>query len=141
MTGRPVRDHTSTNRTLDENPQTFPLGLNLYADFSHDTDMTAIMSALGLYNDTAQLPNNTIVKAAHAGGYSAAWTVPFAGRVLFEKLTCHGFDEEMVRVIVNDRVLPLTQCLGDSSGRCSLTAFIDSLEFARSGGLWSACFD
>ncbi|KAF2483929.1 histidine phosphatase superfamily [Neohortaea acidophila] len=140
MTDEAVTDTTSTNRTLDSDPQTFPLGRRLYADFSHDNDMTAIMAALGLYGETSHLPNRTLVGAPEAGGFSAAWTVPFAGRVYFEKLQCAGHDEELVRVLVNDRVQPLLQCEGDALGRCTLSAFVDSLQFARSGGHWAACF-
>lgn len=140
LTNKPVVDHTSTNSTLDDNPATFPLGRQLYADFSHDNDMTAIFSALGLYNGSAPLPNNTVVEAQQADGYSAAWTVPFAARAYFEKLQCIGQQEEFVRVIINDRVLPLTQCNGDRFGRCKLSAFVDSLSFAVNGGLWFQCF-
>ena len=140
MTNSPVKDHTSTNQTLDDDSKTFPLGRKLYADFSHDNDMTAIFSALGLYNGTAQFPNTTAVEAPDANGYSAAWTVPFAARAYFEKMACHGHSEELVRVIVNDRVLPLTQCGGDSFARCTLKAFTDSLGFVKMGGYWNQCF-
>lgn len=140
MTSQPVDDHTSTNSTLDSSNVTFPLGHKLYADFSHDNDMTAIFSAMGLYNNTAPLPNNTIVEAEDAGGYSAAWTAPFASRAYFEKLQCRGEPEELVRVIVNDRVQDLKQCGGDRLGRCKLSAFVKSLGFARSGGLWNQCY-
>jgi hypothetical protein len=140
MTNKPVDDHTSTNSTLDTNNTTFPLGRKLYADFTHDNDMTAIFSAMGLYNNTAALPNNTIVEAEDAGGYSAAWTASFASRAYFEKLQCRGEPEELVRVIVNDRVQPLEQCGGDRLGRCKLSTFVDSLGFARSGGLWDQCY-
>ena len=119
----------------------FPLGRKLYADFSHDNDMTTIFSALGLYNGTAQFPNDTAIEAQDANGYSAAWTVPFAARAYFEKMECKSHDEELVRVVVNDCVLPLTQCGGDSFGRCKLTAFIHSLGFARTGGHWDQCFE
>ena len=140
MTNQPVQDHTSTNQTLDDDPETFPLERQLYADFSHDNDMITIFSALGLYNGTAHFPNTTVVEAADANAFSAAWTVPFAARAYFEKLKCHGYYDEMVRVIINDRVLPLTQCGGDDLGRCTLAAFIDSLTFAKTGGLWDKCF-
>jgi hypothetical protein len=140
MTSKPVHDETSTNHTLDRNPKTFPLGRQLYADFSHDNDMTAIFSALGLYKSTTQLPNTTVVEAPHANGYSAAWTVPFAARAYFEKMTCSGHRAELVRVIVNDRVVPLTQCGSDSLGRCTLSQFIGSLSFAKMGGYWNQCF-
>lgn len=140
MTNKHVDDETSTNHTLDDNPSTFPLGRVLYADFSHDNDLTAIFSAMGLYNGTGPLSNTTVTEAQAANGYSAAYTVPFAARAYFEKMVCLGSPEELVRVIINDRVLPLTQCGGDSLGRCSLSKFINRMSFAMSDGKWDQCF-
>ncbi|TVY44772.1 3-phytase A [Lachnellula subtilissima] len=142
LTATPVSDHTSTNSTLDSSPKTFPVGgtTSLYADFSHDNDMTAIFAALGLYNATRPLSNTTLQDTEQTKGYSAAWSVPFAARAYFEKMSCVGAKEEFIRVIVNDRVLPLEACGGDNLGRCTLSAFVDSLSFARQGGKWDQCF-
>ena len=140
LTGKPVVDHTSVNQTLDTNPNTFPLGRTLYADFGHDNDMTAVFAALGLYNSTVLLSTTHTMTVEEMQGYSAAWTVPFAARAYFEKLQCEGEQEEMVRVLVNGRVLPLESCGGDALGRCSLSAFVDSLDFAQAGGHWNRCF-
>lgn len=151
--------YTSINHTLDSNSATFPLGHVLYADFSHDNDMTGIFSALGLYNKTVMLPNTTIIEPINssAAGYSASWTVPFAARAYFEKMICsapsnQGWQnwqsrqrgkttEELVRVVINDRVVPLVGCNADSLGRCTLSAFVNSQTFVTSGGLWSQCFE
>ncbi|KAF5560397.1 3-phytase A [Fusarium phyllophilum] len=81
LTRKPVNDHTTTNRTLDANPETFPLDKALYADFSHDNTMVSIFSAMGLYNSTSKLPKHHIVPAIRAHGYSSAWVVPFAARI------------------------------------------------------------
>ncbi|KAL6718948.1 hypothetical protein ACLMJK_003183 [Lecanora helva] len=140
LTTQPVDDHTSSNSTLDDDFTTFPLGRSLYADFSHDNDLTAAFFALGLYNITRQLQSERRMIASELDGYSAARTVPFAGRAFFEKMRCDGMEEEMVRVLVNGRVLPLGSCGGDSLGRCSLSNFIESLSFARRGGDWDHCF-
>ena len=142
MTDKPVKDHTSVNHTLDANNATFPIGgsTNLYADFSHDNDMTAIYSALGLYNTTTPLSLTTIQTTNKTNGYSASWTVPFAARAYFEKMTCAGAGEEYVRVLVNDRVLSLETCGGDAFGRCTLSRFVNSLSFAQAGGEWEKCF-
>jgi hypothetical protein len=142
LTNSPVVDSTSTNRTLDSNPATFPLGGShvLFADFSHDNDMTAIFAALGLYNKTKPLTNTSIETTAQTQGYSASWTVPFAARAYFEKLRCDGVSEELVRVVVNDRVIPLPGCNGDAGGMCLLGSFVKSLSFARGNGLWNQCF-
>jgi hypothetical protein len=142
LTGTPVNDHTSTNHSLDGSSDTFPIGGKtvLYADFTHDNDLTAIFSAMGLYNETQPLLNQTLENIKETKGYSAAWTVPFAARAYFEKMSCAGETEEYVRILVNGRVLPLKMCGGDELGRCSLSAFVDSLSFARNGGNWDQCF-
>jgi hypothetical protein len=142
LTNTPVDDHTATNSTLDDSKQTFPIGGKtvLYADFSHDNDLTGIFSAMGLYNETAPLLNTTMQSVQDTNGYSASWTVPFAARAYFEKMSCVGASEEFVRILVNDRVLPLKTCGGDYLGRCTLSNFVDSLRFARDGGDWGQCF-
>lgn len=141
LTGKPVSDSTTTNSTLDSSPATFPLDRKLYADFSHDNTMTSVYGALGLYSDTKNLPAKYKVSPSESHGYSAAWTVPFAGRMYVEKMQCGGPDEEeLVRVLINDRVVPLGGCDADSLGRCGLGAFVESLSFARGGGLWDQCF-
>ena len=140
LTGHAVIDHTSSNSTLDDNPATFPLNRSMYADFGHDNDMTAVYAALGLYNSTPYLPTSRSMTVEEMSGYSAAWTVPFAARMFVEKLQCGSVEEEMVRVIVNGRVLPLKTCGADVLGRCRLDHFVESLSFAREGGHWDQCF-
>lgn len=130
LTATPVQDSTSTNRTLDADPAAFPLERRLYADFSHDNVMTSIFTALGLFNRTA----------GKMSGFKASETVPFAGRGIVEKMKCEGEEEELVRVVINGRVMPLLQCHGDTLGRCSLSSFVASLSFAREGGRWGDCF-
>jgi hypothetical protein len=140
LTETPVDDHTNTNRTLDSDPATFPLDRKVYADFSHDNDMSAIFAALGLYNNTRPLSNTTVQGTDVTDGFSAAWTVPFAARMYVEKLKCDGQEEEYVRVIMNDRVMPLEFCHADKLGRCRLSKFVESQSFARAGGHWDECF-
>lgn len=151
LTGEPVQDHTSTNATLDGANATFPLARKLYADFSHDNDMSSIYAALGLYNQTEVdgLPADQRRGPGKTGGYSASWSVPFAARMYVEKMQCGGGDveghddednEEFVRVLVNDRVIPLQNCDADELGRCRLSRYVESLGFARSGGNWGLCF-
>ncbi|KAM4064722.1 histidine phosphatase superfamily (branch 2) domain-containing protein [Hirsutella rhossiliensis] len=140
LTGDAVRDGTTTNSTLDSSPETFPLSRKLYADFTHDNSMMSVYAALGLYNMTGDLPARHKLSPRETHGYSASWTVPFAARMYVEKMQCGHEEEELVRVLVNDRVVPLQSCGADELGRCKLAAFVDSLSFARSGGLWKTCF-
>ncbi|TVY60833.1 3-phytase A, partial [Lachnellula suecica] len=80
--------YTSINHTLDSSAAAFPLGpaYPLYADFSHDDDLSSIFAALGLYNGTKDLSNTTLESTSQTGGYSVGWTVPFAARAYFEKM-------------------------------------------------------
>ncbi|KAH6855731.1 histidine phosphatase superfamily [Chaetomium sp. MPI-CAGE-AT-0009] len=137
----PVEDGTSTNRTLDADRETFPLDRALYADFSHDNDMMGVLGALGVYEGVAMLGNRTRQEPEESGGFAAGWAVPFAARVYVEKMRCGGEEvEEMVRVLVNDRVMMLSGCGADERGMCSLGRFVESMAFARGDGKWDLCF-
>lgn len=144
LTATAVRDRTSTNRTLDADPATFPIGKErpLFADFSHDNEMAAIFAALRLHDDTSPLLNRSMQSTDQTAGYSASWTVPFAARLYVEKLACDdgaSAGDERVRVLLNDRVMPLTWCHPDPHATCSLRSFVDGLDFARKGGRWDEC--
>ncbi|KAL4929144.1 histidine phosphatase family protein [Aspergillus undulatus] len=142
LTQSPVHDTTSTNRTFDADPATFPLDRRLYADFSHDNSMISIFFAMGLYNGTAPLSQSKVETIAEMDGYAASWTVPFGARAYFEVLDCEGEGETepLVRVLVNDRVVPLHGCVVDEAGRCSFDEWVRGLSFARSGGNWWSCY-
>ena len=142
MTNASVLDTSTTNSTLDGDPATFPVGPDhpVFADFSRDFDITSILFALNLYSDFPPLSNTTIQDENYTNGYSAAYTVPFGARVYIEKMQCKGIKEELVRVVVNGRVVPLVGCGADRQGRCGLTAFIDGLKFARGGGKFADCY-
>ncbi|KAF5376193.1 hypothetical protein D9757_009309 [Collybiopsis confluens] len=69
LTSTPVNDSTQTNSTLDSSPLTFPLNRTIYADFSHDNQLIAIFSAMGLFKQTRALnPTNP-----NSGGPSRSW--------------------------------------------------------------------
>ena len=140
LTDKPVVDGGSVNQTLDAGEETFPLGRGMYADFSHDNDITAVLFAMGVFNETRALNLTGVESVQEMGGYSAARTVPFGARVEVEKMVCGGAGGELVRVLVNGRVMPLDLCEGvDDMGRCGLEGFVDMLSFARDGGRWGDC--
>lgn len=144
LTASPVDDHTSTNRTLDSQPDTFPVGPEypLFADFSHDNALASIFAALGLDSSFPPLSNTTLAGSQEADGYSAATFVPFGARMYVEKLQCQGTAEEAVRIILNGRVLPLEACKRHSGeeGQCPLSVFLKTVAWAKEGGRWADCF-
>ena len=105
--------------------------------------MVAILSAMGIFNNTWPLSNVTREDASQAGGFSSSWLTPFGARIYFEKMQCKesgtNENEDYIRIIVNDRVQPMKSCTGDMLGRCKLSDFIESLSFARAGGRWNDC--
>ncbi|KAL9082604.1 MAG: hypothetical protein Q9159_006296 [Coniocarpon cinnabarinum] len=192
-----VHDETSTNRTLDADRRTFPLprdGYKFFADFSHDNDLVAAVSALGLYTGI-NMDTSHRLDLVQTKGFSSSWVCPFAARVYVEKLVCPTLDwkmkfsrryrrqdqdpdqkplvdsalstvdladsrflddeegirhlkqsawtDDFVRVIINDRVMPM-DCQSEQYseyGLCTLDKFLEQLQWARNGGNWSQCFE
>lgn len=130
LTGMPVRDNTQTNRTLDSSPITFPLNHTIYADFSHDNELIAIYSAIGLFKQPEPLDPT---KPNPGRTWVASHLVPFSGRMVTERLSCADRGKKYVRILVNDALQPLEFC-GAGDGLCLLEAFVDSQEYARSDG-------
>jgi Histidine phosphatase superfamily (branch 2) len=147
LTGQPVRDHTQTNRTLDASPETFPLDRNLYADFSHDNEMVAIYSALGLFRQYLS-PDQKLdpAKPSPLRTWILSSMVPFSARMVVERLQCTGSLPAplgtFVRILVNDAVQPLEFC-GGVAGLCELHAFVASQWYARhdGDGDFEKCYD
>jgi hypothetical protein len=142
LTRTPVKDSTTVNHTLDCDPKTFPLDRTLYADFSHDNIMVSIFTALGLFNSTPPLLTTAIQTPEELNGYAASWAVPFGAHAYVEKMKCNStpaLNEEYVRILLNDRVVPLHGCAVDDLGRCRLDDFVAGLSFARNGGDWAQC--
>ena len=129
LTNQRVQDETQTNRTLDSSPVTFPLNRTIYADFSHDNQMVAIYSAIGLFRQPEPLSTtNPDPKRT----WRISRMTPFAGRMVTEKLECAGRD--FVRIFVDDALQPLEFCGAGRSGMCSLQAFVESQGYARNNG-------
>ncbi|KAF8523954.1 phytase [Hysterangium stoloniferum] len=137
LTGKPVSDATQTNSTLDSSPITFPLNRTLYADFSHDNQMVAIFSAMGILRP--QVPLDPTLPDPDRSWIISQMT-PFNGKLVTERLLCHGVGS--VRLLLNDAVVPLDFCGAGPDGICTLDAFVDSQSYSRNNGEgdWEKCF-
>lgn len=156
LTSTPVNDTTQTNSTLDASPVTFPLDRTIYADFSHDNQLIAIFSAMGLFKQPGPLdPTNSLSNGPNRTWVTSQMT-PFGGRMVLEKMRCQTqetglghFDQnsslgEFVRILVNDAVQPLEFCAGVTlDGICALDKFVESQRYSTSGGAgdWEKCFE
>ena len=142
LTNSPVQDETQTNHTLDSSPITFPLNRNIYADFTHDDEIAAIVSAIGLFRQPEPLdPTSPNPKRT----WRSNFIVPFSSHIVFERLSCTEGNQDAqtkIRILAQDRVLDLDLCGGDQDGLCTLSAFVHSQSFARNNGDgdWQKCF-
>lgn len=153
LTDSSVRDNTQTNRTLDSSNQTFPLFRPIYTDFTHENEMVAVYSALGLFRQPRDLDPKEEDKGRT---WVASRMVPFSARLVVERMECKERDgkemsgksgkkarEKAVRVLVNDRVQRMEFCGSDEDGVCSLDSFLESQDYARNDGRgdFEKCFE
>jgi hypothetical protein len=161
LTATPVSNVININRTLDADPNTFPLDRRLYADFSHDNQMIAIYAALNLHKPIDGLPLPTVpahLPNSNDSRWVASELTPFGARLAIEKYTCQVEPSEMsreglsldsnvvewIRILNNDAVQEIDGCHGASGrpgGLCELKAFLKTVEYARGGAEedWAKC--
>lgn len=141
---QPDEEFTAINETLDNNPRTFPLNQTLYLDFSHDTTMFSMLTALGLtqfedFLPTSGPPEDRQLIVSHI--------VPFAARFNIEVIKAprpvrakrskdphasayeeKGGETTYVHLLINQRTLSLgrsiSECGKRDDGWCELETFI-----------------
>ncbi|SPC64119.1 related to 3-phytase A precursor [Ustilago sp. UG-2017b] len=97
---------TSTNTTLDADKTTFPLGLPVYLDFTHNAQLASAVAVMGLPKDGRKLDLTKYPSKDRL--WNTAHIVPMGGRMVVERLTCRGKPQKYVRILLNDAVLPVS---------------------------------
>ncbi|OLL25258.1 Acid phosphatase [Neolecta irregularis DAH-3] len=97
---------------------------SLFVDFGHDTSLDFFFSAMGFFKDEPQLSafgprNDTRL-------WRTNYQVPFAARVVTEKLLCEG--ELFVRIVLNGS--PIRMPCSDAYGICKMVDFLNLTEWA-----------
>ncbi|KAJ3154543.1 hypothetical protein HDU86_004672 [Geranomyces michiganensis] len=86
LTNTPVIDNTTTNTTMDADPNTFPLGRSVYLDFAHDVQLDSAITVMGLLKDTDGVVSGT------ARNEGRKWKIPniaqMGSRLWVERVTC-----------------------------------------------------
>ena len=130
--------NTSANITLDNNTSTFPLNQTLYFDFSHDTNIMAILTAFGLTQFQQYLPP-TGPPPSHS--LIVSHLEPFGTRLDIEIIKSpqpvpanrsanytSGPPTTYVHFILNQRTLPLgvsfPACGNRLDGWCEFNTFV-----------------
>ncbi|TFK67148.1 phosphoglycerate mutase-like protein [Pluteus cervinus] len=127
LTHTPLKDHTtSTNKTIHDNPVTFPLNQSLYVDATHEVVVLNIITALNLtrFSEDGPLPDDHIPRHRK---FRVSELAPFGTNVQFQLLTCTDRSGPQIRVVINDGVAPLTGirgCPEDKDGLCPVDTFV-----------------
>ncbi|KAL9587999.1 MAG: hypothetical protein Q9203_003182 [Teloschistes exilis] len=147
---------TQANLTLDGNERTFPLNQTLYFDFSHDTNMAAILTAFGLTQFASVLPSsgppspNRSLIVSHLQPFGARVDIeiisapqPVAANRTAASTNCYtqGPVTSYIHFIINQRTLPLgasfPACGNRTDGWCELNTFLQ----VQNGSLAAAQYD
>lgn len=138
------------NTTFDDNSTYFPVNQSLYFDFSHDSVISNIFTALGMEQFKT---NFTIDGSLRTTNFQLSKVVPFASQTYFEVIEC---DDEIpagrntssistsnqteaatptkyIHMILNDHTIDLSKnfpefCVPREDGWCEFNSFIDHLD-------------
>ncbi|KAL4895637.1 histidine phosphatase superfamily [Aspergillus ambiguus] len=142
---QPDESSVAINHTLDTKQTTFPLDQALYLDFSHDTDIMSMLTAMGLTQFAQFLPINGPPANQQL---IVSHIVPFAGRFNIEVIKTpqpvrarrshdsqpyeSGPETYYVHMLMNQRTIPLGRsfevCENRDDGWCELQTFVKVLK-------------
>ncbi|GAO18007.1 hypothetical protein UVI_02060290 [Ustilaginoidea virens] len=134
--------NSSVNSTLDSNPSDFPLGQQLYADFSHDDIIISVLTAMSLdyFKDPPTLHKFPPSSNNH---FTLSHLTPFGANLITEIIGCaesdpkpveqsrvayspsqYGYDasnssHKFVRMRLNNGILPLATIRGGKCGNAT----------------------
>ncbi|KAK6464929.1 acid phosphatase, secreted [Scheffersomyces coipomensis] len=91
----------------------------IWISFTHDTDMEMYLSCLGIIDPQQELPVDRI---PFPNPYSAAEMLPQGARIYVEKFKCND-NESYVRYIINDSVMPISNCLQGPGFSCKYSDY------------------
>ncbi|MCJ1467640.1 hypothetical protein MMC07_006265 [Pseudocyphellaria aurata] len=134
---------TQANITLDNNTSTFPLNQTLYFDFSHDTNIAAVLTAFGLtqfagFLPTSGPPPNRQLIVSHLQPFAARLDIEIiaaphpvaANRTGGANAYLAGGPTTYVHFIINQRTVPLgvslPACGNRTDGWCEIHKFLES---------------
>lgn len=144
----------SANLTLDTMPETFPLDQSLYLDFSHDTNIMSILTAMGLTQFNAVLPTDHMVEhelvVSHLEPFGARLDIEVieTARPLAAERPARyesGGRTTYLHMLLNQRTIPLgrslKQCGERDDGWCEVGDFLRATDDAFERSMYErACF-
>ncbi|KAJ7302728.1 acid phosphatase [Mycena albidolilacea] len=125
--------NTTVNGSIVSSDVLFPFGQPIYVDATHDTVISAIVTAMNITALAAEGPL-PIDKIPENHVYIINNIAPFASNLVGQVLSCPApanTTSSYIRWILNDAVLPLSGvagCNANSEGLCPLPSFIAGMQ-------------
>ncbi|TFY81485.1 hypothetical protein EWM64_g2528 [Hericium alpestre] len=122
---------SSVNSTIVSSNVTFPFNQPIYVDATHDTIISAIVTAMNFTNFALNgpLPTDHI---PHNRQWITSHISPFGSNFVGQVLSCPASDKPThIRFVLNDGVLPLTGvrgCEACENGLCAIDTFIKGMQ-------------
>ncbi len=128
----------ATLQLLSEDPKEHR-NQKVWASFSHDTDLLYFMNAIGIIeNQESALPTDSI---AFTRFFKTSELVPMGARIVIEQLRDNVHGEKLIKVLVNDAMIPLKSCRDGPFFTCRLSTLLRNFEakLNRNGNFSKRC--
>lgn len=138
---------SSENSTFDDNDVYFPLNQSLYVDFSHDSVISSVITALDFKQFSKHMPRDGPVEGETY--YSTSKLHPFAARLAVEIVECDDNEEteEYIHFTLNQRTVPLDskkygEGYTEGDGWAKLDSWLAGMSDRNELAAWNhACYD
>ncbi|ETS64460.1 hypothetical protein PaG_00917 [Moesziomyces aphidis] len=129
---------TTENSTLDSNPTYFPLDQSMYVDFSHDDIIVSVLTALNYTQVIGDFLDPTYADPERT--FVLSHITPFAARLVFEVVECGDDQQQYVRTLLNEAVIPYSEAQGCPEGK-ALCPMADFVKFQQTHAYKDANFN
>lgn len=101
----------------------------MFWSFAHDTNITPVITALGILTPKSPLPTDRI---AWGNPWSSGNIVPQGGHIILERLSCNATAISpkgvYVRAVLNEAVVPFDTCQSGPGYSCPLSNYTSLVE-------------
>ncbi|KAE8351361.1 histidine phosphatase superfamily [Aspergillus coremiiformis] len=111
----------------------------MFFSFVHDGDIAPFLTALDIMKDIKYDPSLPITHRVADRAWRTSSVMPMGGRIVLERLTCPASSlenadgkEAVVRISINDKIVPLLYCQSGPGLSCPLKEFVNHVKRKRS---------
>lgn len=135
---------SSENSTLDASDMFFPLDQDINVDFTHDSVIASVVTALDFSQFSTSMPRDGPVDGVEY--YTTSKITPFAARLTAEIIECSDAEDDFIHFTLNQRTVPLGAKYGNGytkgDGWAGLSTWLKGMSDRNELAEWNhACYD